>query len=93
VLFGLSLSLVTATTTTWIVYIHERLMDLNPFPTREQVNRTRPKKYGLLKKTWAKKCRIIVDCTELEIECPSDPNIANLFWCGGAPRVPACAAS
>jgi len=43
-LFGATKPLVIAITTTWIAYLHERLLDLNPFPTREQVNSTRPKK-------------------------------------------------
>ncbi|XP_022345962.2 uncharacterized protein LOC111138337 [Crassostrea virginica] len=52
---------------TWISFLFYELKSLNPFPTRDIVNRTMPLSF----KSKYSSVRVILDCTELFIQRPS----------------------
>ncbi|XP_061178177.1 uncharacterized protein LOC133186841 [Saccostrea echinata] len=53
--------------TTWISLIHAELKFLNPFPSRDIINRTMPESF----KSKYPSTRVIIDCTELFIQSSS----------------------
>lgn len=59
--FGISTSTFSKYYTTWICLLYEELKALNPFPSRDIINRTMPSQF---KKKYPT-TRIILDCTEI----------------------------
>ena len=64
--FGISTSLVSRICITWINLLYVELKDLFPFPAQELVRKNMPQEFTQYATT-----RIILDCTELFIQCPS----------------------
>ena len=64
--FGVSISLVSRICITWINLLYYELKDIFPFPTQELVRKNMPEEFAEFATT-----RIILDCTELFIQCPS----------------------
>ena len=64
--FGISKTLVSKICITWINLLYMELRDIFPFPSQELVRKNMPKEFAEYSTT-----RIILDCTEIFIECPS----------------------
>jgi hypothetical protein len=82
VLFGISAGAASQIFATWVPFISMSLQAWSPWPTRERVLATLPNKFreGPLASTTASaRCRIIIDCTEIWVQTPSDPAIRQLF--------------
>jgi len=84
-LFGISVGSTSQLLNTWVPFISVSLSHFVPWQTREQVQSTMPRKFRnpasvLGKTTSARRCRIIVDATEIRIETPSDPEEAKKFF-------------
>jgi len=80
-LFRISPGSVSQIFNTWVPFISTTLTNYVEWPSREQVRATLPKRFKdrssvLGRTTHASRCRIIIDCTEIEIQEPSDPAVA-----------------
>ena len=64
--FGVTISLVSRICITWINLLYYECKDIFPFPTQELVCKNMPEEFAEFATT-----RIILDCTELFIQCPS----------------------
>lgn len=53
--------------TTWLCLLHKELKPLNPFPSRDIINRTMPSQFKLRYPS----TRVIIDCTEIFLQQPS----------------------
>ncbi|XP_069125298.1 uncharacterized protein [Argopecten irradians] len=65
---GISIGTFSKYFTTWICLLHEELKLLNPFPSREIVNRTMPEAFKIKYPS----VRVIIDCTEIFIQRSSN---------------------
>ena len=67
---GISSALVSRIVTTWIHLLSWELKFLIKWPTRQQVASTLPRAFRFFSKT-----RVIIDCTELQLQKPSLPSV------------------
>jgi hypothetical protein len=81
VLFGISVGSVSSVFNTWVPFISLSLTAFTPWPDRATVAANLPRKFKekLARTTHSKRCRIIIDCTEIEIQVPEDDHIRKLY--------------
>lgn len=65
--FGISTATFSKYYTTWLCLLHKELKILNPFPSRDIINRTMPSQFKIKYPS----TRVIIDCTEIFIQHPS----------------------
>lgn len=75
--FGVSLTTVSNCFTTWIKILAKELECLVYNPSLDVIKSTLPAKF---RKPGYSKVRHIIDCTEIFIETPSDPNLRASTW-------------
>lgn len=81
--FGVSEASASMICTTWWIYLHRELERENPWPTKEEIQRTMPNNFKQQRR--ARATRTVIDCTELEVQAPNNPFIRKLFWCAPPP--------
>jgi hypothetical protein len=81
VLFGISRGSVSAIFNTWVPFLSHSLTAFTPWPDRATVAANLPRKFKekLARTTHSKRCRIIIDCTEIEVQVPEDDYLRKLF--------------
>ena len=62
---------------TWITLLSHELGVLIIWPSRQQIRKTLPE----CSQKFYRKCRTIIDCTEIFTETPSSLEAHNLLWC------------
>jgi hypothetical protein len=75
--FGISEGAASQIFTTWVVYMHRELEREHPWPTREEIARSRPTAFV---KMGARDARMIIDCTEFVVEIGDEPVLKKLMW-------------
>ena len=81
VLFGISSGSASSIFNTWVPFISRALTGITPWPDGATVAARLPRKFKekLARTTHSKRCRIIIDCTEFEIQVPNDDNMRKLY--------------
>ena len=81
VLFGISSGSASSIFNTWVPFISRALTGITPWPDGATVAANLPRKFKekLARTTHSKRCRIIIDCTEFEIQVPNDDNMRKLY--------------
>jgi len=74
--FDIAVSLSSSIFTTWVKLLAKELRWLVVWPDRHIIHRNLPDMF----RKYYRKCRVIVDCTEVYIETPSDLGIAAQCW-------------
>ena len=74
-LFGISKASVSRIFVTWVVFLKQHLQFLVKWPTREQVKARLPKAFKYFPNT-----RVIIDCTEFNVQKPSLPSSQRVTW-------------
>ena len=81
VLFGISSGSASIIFNTWVPFISRALRGITPWPDGATVAARLPEKFKtkLARTTHSKRCRIIIDCTEFEIQTPNDDTMRKLY--------------
>ena len=81
VLFGISSGSASIIFNTWVPFISRALTGITPWPDGATVAARLPEKFKtkLARTTHSKRCRIIIDCTEFEIQTPNDDTMRKLY--------------
>ena len=75
---GVSVSTVSRIFVTWINFLHLFFKEEFPYPTRDQILNCMPDKFISVFGT--NKVRQIIDCTEIQMGKPSEPQAARCCW-------------
>lgn len=76
--FGISKATTCRIFASWIVLLDEVLDLITPFPSKAEIQQTLPSKFKISHD--AANVRVIVDAFELNMEHPSDPELAKTFY-------------
>lgn len=68
--FGVSVSTISAMCVYWVNFLHEMFVQIPIWPARRTIDMFMPESF----RTWDSSTRVVVDCTEIFIEMPSDYN-------------------
>lgn len=81
VLFGISSGSASSIFNMWVPFISRTLAGFTPWPDGATVAARLPDKFKrkLARTTHSKRCRIIIDCTEFEIQMPNDDAMRKLY--------------
>ena len=74
-MFGVANSTVTSIAITWISFLSLEWKFLTAWPTRESIMKYRPASFGKYPKT-----RVVIDCTEFQVEKPKTPTAQISTW-------------
>ena len=75
--FGVSEGAASQIFTTWVCYLHQELQREHPWPTREEIARTRPVAFVRM---GARDARLTIDATEFVVEIGDEPVLKKLLW-------------
>ena len=73
--FDISASLTSQIFHSWLAAMSSVLGKLLYWPTKDQINISKPARFSSVPDI-----RAIIDCTEIFIETPKDPNLQNITW-------------
>lgn len=73
--FGISSGQVSRIYNTWVMFLSEELSFLVPFPDRDEIRKSMPKRFKKYPNL-----RIIIDCVEFYIQKPKIPSSQKITW-------------